>query len=109
MQSSVNAWFILVFFAAAIATASSSNNVEKAIKSLEATLDKKLDKLIDAVNAISAGKPTVKSGKVYLNHAGLQPDREANRPKENSSPCVSQRVHGWTFLGRYARLQDYFS
>ena len=74
MQLSVNAWFILIFFAAAMATASSSNNVEKAIKSLEATLDKKLDKLIDAVNAISAGKPTDKPGKVSLDHIGLQPD-----------------------------------
>ena len=68
MLSSINAWFILIFFAAAIATASSSNNVEKAIKSLEATLDKKLDKLINGVNAISKGKPTVKPGKVCLDY-----------------------------------------
>ena len=68
MQSSVNAWFILIFLVAAMATVSSSNNVEKAIKSLEATLDKKLDKLIDAVNAISKGKPSVKPGKVCLDY-----------------------------------------
>ena len=68
MQSSLNAWFILIFLAVAMATAASSNNAEKAIKSLEATLDKKLDKLIDAVNAISAGKPTVKPGKVCLDY-----------------------------------------
>ena len=73
MQSSINAYFILIFFADAMAIASSSNNVEKAIKALETTLDKKLEKLIDAVNAISAGKPTVKPGKVCLDHVGLQP------------------------------------
>ena len=59
-----NAWFILIFFVVVMATASStnktprSNNPEKVINSL----GRKLDKLINVVNASSRGKPNVGPG-----------------------------------------------
>ncbi|KAL9953793.1 hypothetical protein ACROYT_G041259 [Oculina patagonica] len=52
-----------------------SHNTEKAIKSLEATLEKNFQELIRVVNATSRGKPKVESGSsfasckdIYVNH-----------------------------------------
>ena len=60
-----NVWFfVLVIVIAEVAWQTSSNAVEKAIKSLEKTMGNKFDKLIAAVNAISQGKPTDKPGKI---------------------------------------------
>ena len=65
-----NVWFfVLVIVTAEVAWQTSSNAVEKAIKSLEKTVGKKFDKLIAAVNVISQGKPTVKPGKFCVDHA----------------------------------------
>ncbi|XP_078351886.1 putative skeletal organic matrix protein 5 [Oculina patagonica] len=58
-----------------IANVKDSHNTEKAIKSLEATLEKNFQKLIRVVNATSRGKPNVESGSsfasckdIYANH-----------------------------------------
>ncbi len=45
-----------------IANMKDSHNTEKAIKSLEATLEKNFQKLIRVVNGTSRGKPYVKTG-----------------------------------------------
>ncbi|KAL9953759.1 hypothetical protein ACROYT_G041222 [Oculina patagonica] len=52
-----------------------TGNTEKAIKSLEATLEKKFQQLIRVVNATTRGKPSVESGSsfasckdIYVNH-----------------------------------------
>ena len=58
-------WF---FVTAEVAWQTSSNAVEKAIKSLEKTMGNKFDKLIAAVNANSQGKPTIKPGKFCVDH-----------------------------------------
>ncbi len=44
-----------------------SHNTEKAIKSLEATLEKNFQKLIRVVNGTSRGKPNIESG-IKLTH-----------------------------------------
>ncbi|KAL9953706.1 hypothetical protein ACROYT_G041161 [Oculina patagonica] len=58
-----------------IANVKDSHNTEKAIKSLEATLEKNFEKLIRVVNGTSRGKPNVESGSsfasckdIYANH-----------------------------------------
>ncbi|KAL9953794.1 hypothetical protein ACROYT_G041260 [Oculina patagonica] len=58
-----------------IANVKDSNNTEKAIKSLEATLEKNFQKLIRVVNGTSRGKPNVESGSsfasckdIYVSH-----------------------------------------
>ncbi|KAL9953763.1 hypothetical protein ACROYT_G041226 [Oculina patagonica] len=58
-----------------IANVKDSHNTEKAIKSLEATLEKNFQKLIRVVNGTSRGKPNVQSGSsfasckdIYANH-----------------------------------------
>ena len=69
MQVLRNVWFfVLVIVTAEVAWQTSSNAVEKAIKSLEKTMGNKFDKLITAVNAISQRKPTVKPGKFCVDH-----------------------------------------
>ena len=60
-----NVWFfVLVIVTTEVARQTSSNAVEKAIKSL----GNKFDKLIAAVNAISQGKATVKPGNFCADH-----------------------------------------
>ncbi|KAL9953796.1 hypothetical protein ACROYT_G041262 [Oculina patagonica] len=58
-----------------IANVKDSPNTEKAMKSLEATLEKNFQKLIRVVNGTSRGKPNVESGSsfasckdIYVNH-----------------------------------------
>ena len=64
-----NVWFfVLVIVIAEVARQTSSNAVEKAIKSLEKTMGNKFDMLIAAVNGISQGKPAVKPGKFCIDH-----------------------------------------
>ena len=65
-------WFFVLAIVVCVvdeALAVPSNAVETAIKSLEATMGKKFDKLIAAVNAIAKGKPTVNpAGKFCVGH-----------------------------------------
>ena len=64
-----NVWFfVLVIVTVEVGWQTSSNAVEKAIKSLQTTMGNKFDKLIAAANAISQGKPTVKPGKFCVDH-----------------------------------------
>ena len=70
MQSPVNIRFALLFFMVAMATVSStnkapSNDDDKAIKSLETTLAKKLDRIIAVMNASSRGNPNIGPGIFY--------------------------------------------
>ena len=67
MQSPVNIRFTLLIFVSAMATVSSTNktpsdNDDKAIHSLEATLAKKLDQIIAIMNSCFCGNPNVGPG-----------------------------------------------
>ena len=70
MQSSVNIRFALLFFMVTMVTVSSrnkapSNDDDKAIKSLETTLAKKLDQIIAVMNTSSRGRPNTGPGIFY--------------------------------------------
>ena len=63
-----NVSVILLFFVISIVTTAVSNktpsdNAEKAINSLEATLERKFNQLIAVLNATSRGEPDNKPGK----------------------------------------------
>ena len=67
MQSPANIRFALLFFTVAMATASSNkapsnDDNNKAIKSLETTLAKKLDQIIAVMNASSRRQPNIGPG-----------------------------------------------
>ena len=90
-----NDWFfVLVIVTAEVAWQTSSNAVEKAIKSLETAMGNKFDKLIAAVNAISQGKPTVKPGKFCVDH--YETDWRALLA---SSLQVAQSLINWARVG----------
>ena len=62
---STRVWFIIYYLAISASTASASNT-EKAIKSLETTLEKKFNQLIAVVNATAHKTSNSGPGTFYL-------------------------------------------
>ena len=89
MQLLLNIRFALLFFIVAMATASSnkapSKDNNKAIKSLETTLAKKLDQIIAVMNASSRGQPNIGPGILYYGLA---------RVKRSMISCASTFQNG---------------